>query len=185
MAEDVEMRASDSERDARVTQLQVAYADGRLDNAEFDTRIRAALAARTRADLDRLAADLPAPPPDQTAGATLPKAGRLSLAYKTSLRRGGRWRIPAAFTAVSCKGRTVLDLSAAELTGAVTTIRALGYKGSVQVIVPPSIRVEVSGIGVTIADETASAALASANAPVVHVRGFAYKGRIEIRSTSA
>lgn len=190
MAEDVEVRASDSERDAKVAQLQVAYADGRLDNAEFDARIRAALAARTRGDLDRLAADLPMPPPDRPAEASLasagsPKAGRLSLAYKTPLRRGGRWRVPAAFTAVSCKGRTVLDLSTAELTSAVTTIRAMAYKGTVQVIVPPSIRVKVSGISVTIAEETASAALAPANAPVVHVRGFAYKGRVEIRSTPA
>jgi hypothetical protein len=190
MDEDVEMRASDIERDATVAQLQAAYADGRLDNAEFDARVRATLAAKTRRELDRLAADLPMPLPGRLAEVTLaraglPKAGRLSLAYKTALRRGGHWRVPTAFIAVSCKGRTVLDLSAAELTSAVTTIRAWAYKGTVQVIVPPSIRVQVSGIGVTIAKETACAALAPENAPVVHIRGFAYKGRVEIRSTPA
>jgi hypothetical protein len=190
VAEDVEVRASDGERDAVVTQLQVAFAEGRLDDAEFDTRLRAALTARTRGDLDRLAADLPVPAPAGTAGATLataglPKPGRLSLAYKTSLRRGGRWRVPAAFTAVSYKGRTVIDLRAAELTSAVTTIRAIAYKTVVQVIAPPGIRVEISGIGVSSGQETASAALLPANAPVVHVRGLAYKGRVEIRSTPA
>ena len=190
MAEDVGVRASDRERDDMVAQLQVAFADGRLDDAEFDARVRTALAARTRGDLDRLAADLPAPAPAGPAGATLvtaglPEPGWLSLAYKTSLRRGGRWQVPAAFTAVSYKGATVLDLRAAELTSAVTTIRAIAYKTSVQVIAPPGIRVEISGIGVTSAEETASAALVPANAPVVHVRGFAYKGHVEIRSAPA
>lgn len=190
MTEDVEVRASDGERDDMVTRLQVAFADGRLDDAEFDARIRTALTAGTRGDLDRLAADLPTPDPagltrttPVTAG--LPKPGRLSLAYKTSLRRGGRWQVPAAFIVVSYKGGTVLDLRAAELTSAITTIRAIAYKNSVQVIVPPGIRVEISGIGVTIAEETARSALAPANASVVHVRGFAYKGRVEICSASA
>ncbi|MGH3253038.1 MAG: DUF1707 SHOCT-like domain-containing protein [Trebonia sp.] len=192
MAEDMETRASDGERDDMVTQLQVAFADGRLDDAEFDARVRAALQARTRGDLDLLAADLPvhapagpaAGPTADTALATagLRKPGRLSLAYKTSLRRGGRWRVPATFTAISYKGGTVIDLRAAELTSAVTTIRAIAYKTRVQVIAPPGIRVEISGIGVTSADEVDSAALVPVNAPVVHVRGLAYKGHVEIRS---
>ena len=187
MTEDLDVRVSDRERDNMVTQLQVAFADGRLDDAEFDTRVRAALAARTRSDLARLAADLPAPATGSADGTTpttggLPAPGRLSLAYKTSLRRGGRWRVPARFTAVSYKGGTVLDLRAAELTSAVTTIRAIAYKTRVQVIAPPGIRVEISGIGVTSTDEGAGAALVPADAQVVHVRGLAYKGRIEIRS---
>jgi len=191
VTEDVETRASDRERDDMVTRLQVAFADGRLDDAEFDTRVRAALQARTRGDLDRLAADLPLPAPGGPAVGTalatagLPRPGRLSLAYKTSLRRGGRWRVPARFTAISYKGGTVIDLRAAELTSAVTTIRAIAYKTRVQVIAPPGIRVEISGIGVTSADEVASAALVPANAPVVHVRGLAYKGHVEIRSIPA
>lgn len=187
VAEDVDVRASDTERDEIVTRLQVAFADGRIDDAEFDARVRSALAARTRGDLDRLAADLPAPVPAGSAAGValapgwLSKPGRLSLAYKTSLRRGGRWRVPATFTAVSYKGGTVLDLRAAELTSAVTTIRAIAYKTTVQVIAPPGIRVEISGIGVTTADDSAGVGLVPADAAVVHVRGLAYKGRVEIR----
>jgi hypothetical protein len=189
VTEDVETRASDRERDDTVTRLQVAFADGRLDDAEFDARVRAALQARTRGDLDRLAADLPAAAPAAAgtalATAGLPRPGRLSLAYKTSLRRGGRWRVPARFTAISYKGGTVIDLRAAELTSAVTTIRAIAYKTRIQVIAPPGIRVEISGIGVTSADEAARTALVPANAPVIHVRGLAYKGHVEIRSIPA
>ena len=186
MAEEVDPRASDRERDEAVTGLQVAFAEGRLDDAEFDIRVRGALAARTRGELDRLAADLPRETPaagpvdggQRLAGGR--RAGRLSLAYKTSLRRAGRWRVPARFTAVSYKGGgTVLDLRAAELTSAVTTIRAVAYKCRVQVLVPPGMRVEISGIGVSGGDEDPGPGPA-AGAPVVHVRGLAYKGLVEV-----
>ena len=53
-------RASDQERDAVVQRVQDAFAEGRLDDTEFDERTRAALTARTQADLDALLADLPA-----------------------------------------------------------------------------------------------------------------------------
>jgi hypothetical protein len=54
-----DMRASDAERDAIVADLGQHFQDGRLDHAEFDQRVTAALAARTRGQLDTLLADLP------------------------------------------------------------------------------------------------------------------------------
>ena len=51
------VRASDRERDAVVQRVQQAFAEGRLDDAEFDERMRAALTARTHADLDVLLAE--------------------------------------------------------------------------------------------------------------------------------
>jgi len=186
MADEVDKRASDRERDEAITGLQVAFADGRLDDTEFDTRVRDALAAKTRGELDRLAADLPgerpAGPGVTPAGARKP--GKLSLAYKTSLRRAGRWRVPATFTAVSYKGGgTVLDLRAAELTSEVTTIRAVAYKCRIQVLAPPGLRVEISGIGVSNGEDDPAGLVLAAGAPVVHIRGLAYKGLVEIRST--
>jgi hypothetical protein len=55
------LRVSDAERDAVVTELGQHFQDGRLDQAEFDQRIGAALAATTQGDLDRLVTDLPRP----------------------------------------------------------------------------------------------------------------------------
>jgi hypothetical protein len=185
------MRASDNERDAIIERIQVAFAEGRIDGVEFDTRVRAALAARTHGDLSLLTGDLPGQDRFAVAGGAvlarqgLPKPGRLSLAYKTSLRRGGRWRVPARFNAVSYKGGgTILDLRAAELTSAVTVIRVIAYKCHVQVIAPPGLRVEVSGIGVSTSDAAVPAPV-PLNAPVVHVRGLAYKGLVEVLSTPA
>src|SRR3974390_517948 len=85
------LRASDRERDAVVQRVQEAFAEGRLDDIEFDERRRAALTARTHADLDVLLTDLPAemaaPGP---APATVGRGpGRVAIALKSSVRRGG------------------------------------------------------------------------------------------------
>jgi hypothetical protein len=54
------VRASDAEREQTVALLQRSFADGRLALAELQERAGAAYAARTRAQLRDLTADLPA-----------------------------------------------------------------------------------------------------------------------------
>jgi hypothetical protein len=54
------VRASDAEREQAVALLQRGFADGRLALAELEERVGAAYAARTRAQLRDLTADLPA-----------------------------------------------------------------------------------------------------------------------------
>src|SRR5579862_6226309 len=83
-------RASDRERDAVVQRVQQAFAEGRLDDTEFDQRMRAALTARTYADLDLLLTDLPADTAAPAATAAGRGPGRLAIAVKSSVRRGGR-----------------------------------------------------------------------------------------------
>ena len=58
-----------------VQRVQDAFAEGRLDDAEFDERSRAALTARTHADLDALLADLPAAPAAPGPAPALPVPG--------------------------------------------------------------------------------------------------------------
>jgi uncharacterized protein DUF1707 len=54
-----EFRASNAEREAVVKTLQQAVGEGRITLAEFEERAQSAYAAKTRADLDVLTADLP------------------------------------------------------------------------------------------------------------------------------
>ena len=54
------VRASDAEREQTVALLQRNFADGRLTQPELEERASAAYAARTRAQLSDLTADLPA-----------------------------------------------------------------------------------------------------------------------------
>ncbi len=181
------IRVSDQDRDAVAQRLQQAFAEGRLDDDEFDHRMRAALTARTSADLDVLTTDLPAAAADKPGTAVavpVRRPGRRAIAYKSSVRRGGRWRVPGRFTSVIYKGSGWLDLRAAELTEPVTTIRAIAYKSRVDVLVPPGVRVELDGFGVSKGwspEEDLEARLPN-DAPVVHVRGIAYKGTIEVSS---
>jgi hypothetical protein len=182
------IRVSDQDRDAVAQRLQQAFAEGRLDDAEFDDRMRTALTARTSADLEVLTTDLPAAAaPGSAANAaavTQRKPGKRTIAYKSSVRRGGRWRVPGRFTSVIYKGSGWLDLRAAELTEPETTIMAIAYKSRVDVLVPPGVRVELDGFGVSKGwspEEDLETRLPN-DAPVVHVRGIAYKGTIEVSS---
>jgi hypothetical protein len=103
------LRIGDAERVAAASALGDHFAAGRLDQAEFDSRLSAAYAARVFADLDPLFADLPEPHPARPAAAappaspapvredwTPPWGDRVAGAR----RRGGRaWAAAAALPA--------------------------------------------------------------------------------------
>jgi hypothetical protein len=181
------IRASDRDRDGAAQRIQEAFADGRLDDEEFDDRMRAVLTARTTGDLDRLTADVPAPAARGGTGVAGGSPGRWAVAYKNSIRRGGRWRVPERFQALVYKGSGWLDLRAAELTAPVTTVLALAYKSRIDILVPPGVRVEMEGFGVSKgwSDAENLERLAPRDAPVVQVRGIAYKGSVEVRTRPA
>jgi hypothetical protein len=89
---DQNIRVSDAERNAVAEQLGAHYADGRLDQAEFDERISQTMAAKTRGDLAGLFDDLPDLGPagaPGTAGAGGP--GGPAVPYPRR-RRGGIFR---------------------------------------------------------------------------------------------
>jgi hypothetical protein len=167
-----------------VQRRQEAVADGQLDDGEFDQRTRSALTARFKSELELLTQDLPVSSgtPRPVSTVTTGKPGRLAVAYKSSVRRGGRWRVPEQFRTVVYKGSGHIDLRAAELTSNVTTLFAIAYKSRIDVVVPLGVRVELDGFGVSkgwSAEEDLESRL-PADAPVVHVRGIGYKGTIEV-----
>ena len=54
-----DLRVSDGERQGAAERIRAAYDEGRLDFAEYDSRLAQAYSSVTYADLDRLFADLP------------------------------------------------------------------------------------------------------------------------------
>jgi hypothetical protein len=84
---DQHIRVSDAERNAVAELLGRHYADGRLDQAEFDDRVGQTMAAKTRGDLTGLFGDLPdaggaaGPGPDFPDGPAAP--------YRPRRRPGG------------------------------------------------------------------------------------------------
>jgi Domain of unknown function (DUF1707) len=179
------MLASNADREAVAERLQLAFAEHRLTDDEFDHRIQLALTARTGAELDRLTADLPALPavaPTDTPARAATKPGKLALAVKGPVVRAGQWRVPDRLTCLVYKGTGRLDLSSAELTAGVTTIRAIAYKSTIHVTLPPGVRLEATGAGVCndySSDEQANARL-GLGGPVIRIKGLAYKGTIAI-----
>ena len=63
------LRVGDAERQQAVAALGEHFAAGRLDQDEYDTRVQAAYAGRTRVDLQGLFGDLPEPVPFRPAAA--------------------------------------------------------------------------------------------------------------------
>jgi len=86
------IRVSDAERDAAVERLSVAAGDGRLTLGEFSQRMELATAARTRADLDRVVADLPADA--ATAGSVVTSGASGPPSWHVSLVGGTRVTVP-------------------------------------------------------------------------------------------
>src|ERR1700749_480957 len=94
-------RASDADRDRVIELLPAAVGDGRLDQAEFDERLDAALAARTIDALAPLTADLIAAPGSgalalpfaRTPADRAPELLTIRERHGT-VRREGRWTLP-------------------------------------------------------------------------------------------
>ena len=84
---DQHIRVSDAERSAVADLLGQHYADGRLDQAEFDDRVGRTMAAKTRGDLAGLFDDLPETGPSG-AGPVGP-GGPGPVQYRGPRRRGG------------------------------------------------------------------------------------------------
>src|SRR5215208_3864971 len=75
------LRASDADRERTAEALRDAAGDGRLTVDELDERLHSAYEARTRAELERLLADISRPATRQPARGGYPSAGaRAALA---------------------------------------------------------------------------------------------------------
>jgi hypothetical protein len=150
------LRASDADRDRVIEMLRAAVADGRLDPAEFDERLDAALAARTIDALAPLTADLIAAPGSGGALA-LPLAGRpaepaaelLTIRERHgAVRRDGRWTLPHRLVLRTAWSDVKLDLTSAVRSGPELIIELRVRGGNVELILAPGMVVDANGLAV-------------------------------------
>jgi Domain of unknown function (DUF1707)/Cell wall-active antibiotics response 4TMS YvqF len=135
----VPVRAGDDDRDRTIAHLRDAAVAGRLTLDEFAARVERAAAASTQVELEPLTADLPA-----VGSAQAPLHHR---AIGSRLVRRGRWELAPRSTVLSIGATIVLDLGKATLHGADTELVVRNWFGTVTVIVPRGVRVEVDGGG--------------------------------------
>jgi hypothetical protein len=150
------LRASDADRDRVIELLRAAVADGRLDPAEFDGRLDAALAARTIDALAPLTADLIAAP--GSGGAlTLPLAGTpaepaaelLTISERHgSVRRDGRWTLPRRLALRTAWCDVMLDLTSAVRSGPELVIEFRVRGGNVELVLAPGMVVDANELSV-------------------------------------
>ena len=114
-----ELRASDAEREYVVDLLQRAVGQGMLDLDEFGQRTDIALAARTRAELNRVLLDLPIRDEPMRADTDEVLVLRSTL---SEVSRRGNWRVPSRVLIISRLGSTKLDFTEAEFSVAQVTI---------------------------------------------------------------
>lgn len=136
--------ASNAEREAAVVRLNQAVSEGRLTIDEFTDRSGAVYAARTRGDVEATLTGLPEPDPDL---AQHPSAGgdsgaRLLLG---SIKRFGRWRLPAVSELAVKFGTVKLDLRDAAFSAREIELRVRVNVGTIKVVVPDNVRLIVSG----------------------------------------
>jgi hypothetical protein len=150
------LRASDADRDQVIDVLRAAVGDGRLDPAEFDERLDAALAARTIEALAPLTADLIAPP-GSIGALSLPRAGTsaepaaelVTIREKHgSVRREGRWTLPHRLALRTAWCNVLLDLTSAVRSGPELIIELQVRGGNVELVLGPGMVVDANGLSV-------------------------------------
>jgi hypothetical protein len=133
--------ASDAERDQSVARLRDAVVEGRLTLEEFGERVGRAQTARTGRELVALTTDLPQ---TETRPSSPPARHRAIL---SRLVRRGAWEMPARSTWRALCGTIYLDLREARLGGPETELEIFNVFGTVTVLIPAGIAVEVDGGG--------------------------------------
>ncbi|HLK37339.1 MAG TPA: LiaF domain-containing protein [Polyangiaceae bacterium] len=142
-------------REQAIGRLSDAFAHDVIDVDEFERRLTLAHGAASVADVERTVSDLDGPGPTTALvaapapgplapGATGAQAPRL-VAVLGGVERAGRWTVPRRLRATALLGGMVLDLRDAVLPPGTTEIDVLAVMGGVQIVVPPTLSVEVAG----------------------------------------
>ena len=139
MTQDLELRASDADRDGAAAVLGGALATGRLTSAEYAERLDGVYVAKTLGELVPLTRDLPA---DDTADGGLRLAGRNQVAARFSkVIRSGRW-VAGRHTRLTARfGALIVNLTDAVLPGREITLETDAFCGKLIVIVPENAHV--------------------------------------------
>lgn len=176
-------------RERLIAELSEHFAHDNLDTEEFERRLDRAYQATSLADLQSLKADLPAvarpaPLPAPASGVELAPEGEVQdrqivFALMGGSERKGSWTPARNIDAFVLMGGIELDFREARFAPGVTVINALAIMGGIEIIVPPGIRVETSGIGIMGGFESLNQT-AEPGAPTLRITGAAIMGGVEV-----
>ena len=123
--------------------LKELYAAGSIDAGQLDTGVAGVLAATTEAELAGVVRSLPAPvmftSPDRRLDKPLEIQGGIGR-----LRLTGRWQLASETHVSADLGSVWLDLTEAEFDGPVTDLHVYSGGGSITIIVPRGVAVQIT-----------------------------------------
>ncbi len=177
------------------------FATQTLDNDEFERRVDLAHRVETVLELRDLVTDLPplattsgssrvaptaAPAPRarrHTADASLVRDTQVIAGIMGGPSRKGSWIPPRHLWSVAFMGGVDLDFREARMGPGVTEVSAFAVMGGVDIIVPPDLQVESSGIGIMGGFECSDEVRAGhdPDAPILRINGLAMMGGVEIK----
>jgi Domain of unknown function (DUF1707) len=180
-----ELRASHEDRDRVVERLQVAAGDGRLTADELEERLEVALTARTYKELEAVVVDLPVAGPawaGDLASVSPKDVSRIAVG-SGSARRDGPWVVPRRLEIECRSGSVFLDFTGAVIVLPALEIEASVHSGSITLVVPPDVVVDVDEVTVN-SGSVRKRDPPPSTAPVrlrIHLAGKVHSGSITVR----
>ena len=204
-------RPAPETRQKAIDALCDSFARDGIEIDDLEKRLELVHEAETEAELGLIVADLPtspvaAPVPEKREGAVSmttpdPSSSSPDLAPRPTLpedripahsvivgimgggSRRGTW-IPARRNwAVGLMGGCELDFRDAQLGPGVTEVRVLALMGGIEIIAPPDVQVESSGIGIMGGFDISShyRAPIHPDAPIIRITGLAIMGAASVK----
>ena len=191
------VKPSQQTRQKTIDVLCQHFATETLDNDEFERRVELAHRVDTVHELRRLVADLPAlgtisgssqraAPTHGLRGATadpkLVSDTQIAVGVMSGSSRKGIWIPPRHLWSVAVMGGVDLDFREARMGPGITEISAFALMGGVEIILPPDLQVECSGIGIMggfdCSDEVRQSS--DPDSPILKINGLAIMGGVDI-----
>jgi hypothetical protein len=168
--------ASDADREIALALLREASVDGRLTLEDLAERAEMVQVARTRDDVAAATAGLAPALPARTEGVVRQRA------VLSSIDRGGRWRLAPRNRFSAILGSITLDMREAVLPGPEVEIDTRAVMGSIVILVPEGVHVEVTGGGPLSSQEVRVEGAPPEGAPVIRIRHRGALGTLGVRS---
>lgn len=173
-----DLRASDADRDRVLVLLAEAVSDGRLTADEHAERVQRACTARTLGDLAELTTDLAEP----SAQPVRLDGGQVISGIFGPARRDGRWVVPETLTVTAMFGEVEADFTQAILQTRHVQLLATVIGGRLRLVVPDGVSVVVTAPVVLGRRRGGTPPPASADTPVIEVKGMVLGGEIIVRA---
>ena len=168
--------------------LETNFAHDVISVEEYEKRVDIALNTSIEADLVRISRDLTPlsgnKPDEQRSRQAVPSHSRgeeLIVGILGEVKRRGEWSPAKSNRIFTLMGGVRLDFTRVELPAGVTEINFFCIMGSLDIIVPEGIRVDLSGIPIMGSIDNRVKDPGASDCPVIKIRGLTLMGSVDVK----